>query len=512
MLRGTLLCAALLAGLAGSSGCPAGEPCGDGPACDDDERCREGACAPAAPPALVSVERFTATPSRVSAGGPATLTWATKNAATCLLSPSFGAVPRSGSAVVQPATSTTYTLRCEGAGGPAEAAAEVSVLGGLDGGLADGGALDGGTLDGGALDGGPFDDASVPDDAHALGDGGALSSDIVASEGVDVMAQAPGALDDGDAAAHTLLFRERAAVTLEAWYMADSSYPARWGAAGDLGDGEPRVQLVPGQVLDAWLLRSFSPTAEARAGSVTFAREIVAVSWRAGTLSETQAIFAAPDVDYGAPASRGFELAGDDRFTLSDDRRTLTFTASGAGPDEMRVLVDKNPETRPRVQTWTVTSESVTDLRGGAWQNQDHALLLDEGVTTLGGAMPVNIGAAGRYHDSSVFAGALDPGTVVRSWIFHFNPSSAAAENLLTVSVTFERPLLGILTEGGALSFTDSALGGDDVVYPSINDNRGLELGASEGVWWSEDGRSLRLTFRVPAAGGIDQVRVLTEP
>ena len=59
--------------------------------------------------AAPSIASFTATPTSVSSGGSATLSWSVSNASYVIVSPQVGAV-RGGSVTVQPSQTTTYTL------------------------------------------------------------------------------------------------------------------------------------------------------------------------------------------------------------------------------------------------------------------------------------------------------------------------------------------------------------------------------------------------------------------
>jgi Leucine-rich repeat (LRR) protein len=77
---------------------------------------------PPPPTATISV-----TPSTITAGQSATLTWSTSNATTFSIDNYNGLMSESGSAVVQPATTTTYILRATGAGGTATAQATLTV-------------------------------------------------------------------------------------------------------------------------------------------------------------------------------------------------------------------------------------------------------------------------------------------------------------------------------------------------------------------------------------------------
>lgn len=72
------------------------------------------ACQPAGPPQIVSL---TADPPAISAGGSSTLRWLVSGADTLTLAPGVGDVSGTSSAVVTPATTTTYTLTASGAGG-----------------------------------------------------------------------------------------------------------------------------------------------------------------------------------------------------------------------------------------------------------------------------------------------------------------------------------------------------------------------------------------------------------
>jgi hypothetical protein len=62
---------------------------------------------------------FTATPANIPPNGSSTLTWATTNATSVVIAPGLGAQPLSGSVMVQPSTTTTYTLTASGPGGTA---------------------------------------------------------------------------------------------------------------------------------------------------------------------------------------------------------------------------------------------------------------------------------------------------------------------------------------------------------------------------------------------------------
>jgi hypothetical protein len=76
---------------------------------------------PPAPTASLSVS-----PTKVSAGQSSTLTWSSTNATSCVGS-NFSASATSGSAVVAPTVTTSYSVKCTGDGGSASSLATVSV-------------------------------------------------------------------------------------------------------------------------------------------------------------------------------------------------------------------------------------------------------------------------------------------------------------------------------------------------------------------------------------------------
>ena len=82
----------------------------------------------------VAIISFTASPASIAPGGSTTLSWEVVNATSCQLDDGDGAPPYPpdwsgaiGSGVVQPDVTTTYTLTCQGGGGPVSATATVTV-------------------------------------------------------------------------------------------------------------------------------------------------------------------------------------------------------------------------------------------------------------------------------------------------------------------------------------------------------------------------------------------------
>lgn len=87
------------------------------------------ATAPAPPPAPPAPPTVTlnASPSAITAGQSASLSWSSTNATDLSIEPGVGKVAPQGSTPVNPAESTTYTITATGAGGSATASAMVTV-------------------------------------------------------------------------------------------------------------------------------------------------------------------------------------------------------------------------------------------------------------------------------------------------------------------------------------------------------------------------------------------------
>lgn len=82
---------------------------------------------PPAPVVAPTIVSFAAVPSSIATGSTSTLTWATTNATSTMIS-GLGAEPVNGSVGVTPAVTTTYTLTATGPGGSASKSVMVTVL------------------------------------------------------------------------------------------------------------------------------------------------------------------------------------------------------------------------------------------------------------------------------------------------------------------------------------------------------------------------------------------------
>jgi hypothetical protein len=114
---------------------------------------------------------------------------------------------------------------------------------------------------------------------------------------------------------------------------------------------------------------------------------------------------------------------------------------------------------------------------------------------------------------SDLTPGVVSANQLVDSYLLH---ADAITDEQPSVtfhgSITFDRPILGILVRGPALSATDSNLGSPLTAYIPAEFNRGLELSSMSPV-----GDSLQLsadfqtiTFVLKSGALYDQIRVIT--
>jgi len=85
--------------------------------------------APSISAVLPSVNYFTANPSSIIAGSSAILSWDVSNATSITINPGVGTFASSGTTMVSPAASTTYTLTATNAAGTTTAMTQVTVSG-----------------------------------------------------------------------------------------------------------------------------------------------------------------------------------------------------------------------------------------------------------------------------------------------------------------------------------------------------------------------------------------------
>lgn len=160
--------------------------------------------------------------------------------------------------------------------------------------------------------------------------------------------------------------------------------------------------------------------------------------------------------------------------------------------------------------------EAPTSLQVGALESNEFILLLEERKNVLAPrALPVNLSLPGRYDQFRGKGNKLRQKIRVDSYLMHFDAltTSLKLSHLrLDGSVTFPRPIVGVIAAGPLLASSDSVFGNTEVLQ-SEGRSRGLDRGAKGGhpdvVTLSEDRRTLHVSFSV--GGSCDQLRILIE-
>jgi len=79
------------------------------------------------PPALAPTSSLDVVPGSITKGETARLSWTSRNATNCDISPNIGPVAAQGSMTITPAADTVYSLSCNGAGGTSGSSARIAV-------------------------------------------------------------------------------------------------------------------------------------------------------------------------------------------------------------------------------------------------------------------------------------------------------------------------------------------------------------------------------------------------
>jgi hypothetical protein len=135
-------------------------------------------------------------------------------------------------------------------------------------------------------------------------------------------------------------------------------------------------------------------------------------------------------------------------------------------------------------------------------------LLPERGEVTLPRDMVATITEPGRYTRFDR-AAVLPAGRRVKSYLLHFDPvQRGTPSNLPNVagSITFDRPIVGVIAETQQINAADALFGRGEVQYATDYNGFGLEDDQGDVLSLSEDRRTLHVRM---SAHGVDQVRVL---
>lgn len=165
------------------------------------------------------------------------------------------------------------------------------------------------------------------------------------------------------------------------------------------------------------------------------------------------------------------------------------------------------------------TTGAMTEITGpvslleGDTESSTEILILDEGLTVLPGDIFVNAVGVGTHMGSSGTPVVVLAGTLVQTYIVHFDPVGAGFATA-TGSVFFEpgEMIVGIQTHTPLLDFSDAAVGSPSVTYPTgLLEFRAFEtLPGTDSVTIMPGLGSA--SFTVYAELGVDQARIVTLP
>jgi hypothetical protein len=124
---------------------------------------------------------------------------------------------------------------------------------------------------------------------------------------------------------------------------------------------------------------------------------------------------------------------------------------------------------------------------------------------TLAAPMPIDVHMPGEVQTFDALPGSLATGTVVNSYLFHYDIEGTTPTVEPVFMLTFPDEILGLQVTSDSLNAGTAALGLASVNYHT---DAGLENGSGDRVELSADRRTLTVTLAVGTA--VDRIRVLT--
>lgn len=155
-----------------------------------------------------------------------------------------------------------------------------------------------------------------------------------------------------------------------------------------------------------------------------------------------------------------------------------------------------------------------TGVRQGDYEsNTKGRLFLEQAGLEINSPLALNAWTPGKY-DAAGDLGSLPLSVPVRadSWFLHMDKVGTAGAKAYAGSITFDRPILGVIARRADLNASDALLGAAGTLYPSsgsLANAREFELGRHEWFRLSADMKTLEFSDRV--SNRMDQIRILTE-
>ena len=159
----------------------------------------------------------------------------------------------------------------------------------------------------------------------------------------------------------------------------------------------------------------------------------------------------------------------------------------------------------------SIVSTPPPDISTGLWENDTRARLFAERQeVTLSHPLSVDISRPGKSDadDPNLSPVTIPAATIVDSYYLHFDPvGSPTSRDTVTGTITFNRPIIGLMAIDTTMKAADAAIGlaGETYSDGSLDfvqedDNDILTLGA--------DSRTVTFTFH--ATTGTDDLRIIT--
>lgn len=213
-----------------------------------------------------------------------------------------------------------------------------------------------------------------------------------------------------------------------------------------------------------------------------------------------------------------------DSFTISQDRKTLSFTLLTANySDDIRIITSatplsdleinnvflKAPEATTNNRTLAISAPATVEVN--KLENADYAMFFAEKTdVTLKTNLKVDASVAGVYDlKSNLTPTTILAGTRVNSYYLHVDRvGSPTVFDKVSGSVTFDTPILGVIATKDNLNISDS-LGASGTVYSKTG--RTLDAGGPNNLdkfWISADMKTLRYELQTSTAA--DDLRIIT--
>lgn len=275
----------------------------------------------------------------------------------------------------------------------------------------------------------------------------------------------------------------------------DITVTAPNGASTVIAKGTP----VDSYLLHADWVNNGQNAPKVFSGNMTFAQPVLGMISDANGLIATDPVVGAPSTVYGTNSDRGLE-SYDDSASFSNNGQTLNvkFTAWNSD-DEVRVITVASPSIQH--------SDSV-EVIGAPCSAVEGTLESDSVIRMFPERLNYTLPS-----DLTVNGKLLPPGSHVNVYTVHADRvgDQTGVVKKLAGSVSFDTPILGVITNGAQLIGTDSTLGAtfepDIHTAYSARSDRGLE--SDDSVKVSADQTSLNLSFNFWNA--VDEMRVITQ-